>query len=382
MRARDFTATPTSALAKSAGSNGRRSSSSSPIPISLTGRPSSRAIAIATPPRALPSSFVSTIPSTAAAAEKSSAWRSPFWPVRRVDHEQRLVRRALDLAGDHAAHLLELGHQRLLVVQPPRGVDQRDVVAAGARPRDRLERDRAGVGPGLAGDDVGARALRPALELLARRGAERVGGAEQHAQPETLAKLPRELAQRGRLPGAVDPDDQDDGGLRPQVDRGRRIGAGTGDLARGSRRAARGAGRRRAGRGAPRTRARRRRRPPWPRRGRRRSAPPRAPRGRAPSSEPPKDSRVARRLARRRRNRPRRRSVLLLALLLLGLGLVAKDEEVAPLAGHQAASAATWARGRRRQGGARRPSRCRRRPSTRRRASRRPPSCASGGSRR
>jgi hypothetical protein len=49
--------------------------------MSFTGSPSSPAIASAIPPFAVPSSFVSTMPVTGTACEKSWAWRSPFCPV-------------------------------------------------------------------------------------------------------------------------------------------------------------------------------------------------------------------------------------------------------------------------------------------------------------
>src|SRR3954453_18579837 len=51
------------------------------MPINFTGRPSSWAIAIATPPFADPSSFVSTMPLTSTAWLKSRACCTPFWPV-------------------------------------------------------------------------------------------------------------------------------------------------------------------------------------------------------------------------------------------------------------------------------------------------------------
>ena len=69
------------ARANSSASNGRRSSSCSPTPISFTGIPSSEAIASAIPPLAVPSSLVSTMPETSTASEKSLAWRRPFCPV-------------------------------------------------------------------------------------------------------------------------------------------------------------------------------------------------------------------------------------------------------------------------------------------------------------
>src|SRR6185312_7991919 len=68
----------TRARAKSSGSNGRKSSRVSPTPISLTGSPSSCAIATAMPPLALPSSFVSATPVTPTASPNSRACCSPF----------------------------------------------------------------------------------------------------------------------------------------------------------------------------------------------------------------------------------------------------------------------------------------------------------------
>src|SRR3954447_8005358 len=72
---------PTSAAAKSRASNGRRSSSPSPTPISFTGRSSSEAIARAMPPLAVPSSLGRATPVSSTARANSCAWRRPFWPV-------------------------------------------------------------------------------------------------------------------------------------------------------------------------------------------------------------------------------------------------------------------------------------------------------------
>ena len=60
----------------------------------------------------------------------------------------------------------------------------------------------------LRADEVGARALRPDLELLLRRGAERVGSRDDDRVP-VLGELRRQLADRRRLAGAVDADDED-----------------------------------------------------------------------------------------------------------------------------------------------------------------------------
>ena len=132
--------------AKSSASNGRRSSSASPMPMSFTGMPSSPAIASAMPPFAVPSSFVSTMPSTGHGLGEELGLAQAVLAGRRVDREQRLVRRVGQLLVDHAADLRELGHQVVLGVQAPGGVDDDHVDAALAALADRLEGDRARVG--------------------------------------------------------------------------------------------------------------------------------------------------------------------------------------------------------------------------------------------
>ena len=72
-----------------------------------------------------------------------------------------------------------------------------------------------------------AGALGPALELLDRGGAERVGGADQDLLAERLAQVPGELADRRRLAGAVDADDEDHGRVGAEVDV---VVAGAGEL--------------------------------------------------------------------------------------------------------------------------------------------------------
>ena len=126
------------------------------------------------PPFAEPSSFVSATPVTPTASLKRRACCEAVLAGCRVDHEQRLVRRALEAARDHAAHLGELVHQVRLRVQAPGRVDDHDV-AAGA---DRVVGDRRRIAAALAADEARARAARPLLELLLGGGAERVGGAD------------------------------------------------------------------------------------------------------------------------------------------------------------------------------------------------------------
>ena len=103
----------------------------SPTPTSLTGRPSSCAIASATPPFAEPSSFVSATPRDLDGLAEELRLPDAVLAGRGVDHEQRLVRRALEAALDHAPDLRQLLHQVRLRVQAAGRVDDDDVAAAG-----------------------------------------------------------------------------------------------------------------------------------------------------------------------------------------------------------------------------------------------------------
>src|SRR5436190_4466791 len=95
-------------------------------------------------------------------------------PRGRVDDEQGLVRRALEPAFDHAAHLRELLHQIRLRVQAAGSVDDHDVGAVASRSLDRVVRDGRRVRPALPADELRVRTPGPDLELLLRRSAERV----------------------------------------------------------------------------------------------------------------------------------------------------------------------------------------------------------------
>ena len=118
------------------------------------------------------------------------------------------MRGPVDAPLDDPTHLLELGHEVRLRVQSAGGVDDRDVVTACARRLDGVERDGCGVRAARRADEVRARPLRPDLELLLGRSAERVRRADEHRAP-VLVKLAGELADRRRLPRAVDADDED-----------------------------------------------------------------------------------------------------------------------------------------------------------------------------
>ncbi len=107
-------------------------------------------------------------------------------------------------------------------MQPAGGVDEHDVALARLARRERVEHDRRRIRAGPRPDDVDAGAGRPDLQLLDRRGAERVGGADQRRLAGVLEQ-PRQLADGRRLAGAVDADDHDD--VRPLAVADRRLGA-------------------------------------------------------------------------------------------------------------------------------------------------------------
>ena len=132
-----------------------------------------------------------------------------------VHDEQRLVGCAREPLLDHAAHFRQLLHQVRLRVQAAGRVDEDDVLAARLGGLDRVVGDRGGVAALLRADDVDLRPLGPDLQLLVGRRAERVGRSEDDREP-VLAQLVGQLADRRRLAGAVDPDDQDHAG--PLVD--------------------------------------------------------------------------------------------------------------------------------------------------------------------
>jgi hypothetical protein len=104
-------------------------------------------------------------------------------------------------------------------VQPPGGVDQHDVGLLAAGRGDRLERDRGRVGAELALDEADLGALRPHLELLDGRRAERIAGREHHAPVHLAGEMPGQLSERRGLAGAVDARHEDHGRQGPQVDR-------------------------------------------------------------------------------------------------------------------------------------------------------------------
>ena len=182
------------------------------MPISLMGRPSSCAIAIAIPPLALPSSFVRTSPVTSAAWVKSRACCSPFWPVVASIVSSVSCGAPGSRCGDHAAHLGKLLHEVLLRVQATRRVDDHDAPSARDAGTDGVVGDSGRIRAAGRAHEVGVRALGPRLELLRRGCPEGVGGPDHDARTG-LVQLVGQLADRRRLAGPVDAHDEDHGRL-------------------------------------------------------------------------------------------------------------------------------------------------------------------------
>ena len=111
-------------------------------------------------------------------------------PGRRVEDQEHLCDLTRRAVRD-APHLLQLLEQTRLVVQPARGVGEDEGDALRGRPVQRVVDDRAGVRALVGADEVTAHPRRPRLELIRRRGAERVaGGEEDRAAPWTPPRRP------------------------------------------------------------------------------------------------------------------------------------------------------------------------------------------------
>ena len=179
-------------------------------PTSLTGRPSSCAIATATPPFAEPSSFVSATPVTPTVSRKSRACCRPFWPVVASTTSSVSCGAPASSLLDHAAHLRELLHQVRLRVQAAGGVDDRRRRARGrAPPRSRRRRRRPGRRRARSRRSRRRRA-RAQISSCSSAAARKVSAAASDDAVPVLAEALGELADRRRLAGAVDADDEDD----------------------------------------------------------------------------------------------------------------------------------------------------------------------------
>ena len=167
-----------------------------------------------TPPFAVPSSLVRMSPVRPSASSNAFTCASAFWPGVGVEHEQHLMRRAVERLARHALDLADLLHEVQLRRQAPGGVGDEHVDAARARgaaarrtPRRRDRPESCAI--------TGTPLRSPQTdELLARRRAEGVARGEHHARALRLQPL-RELADGGGLPRAVHARDHDDERLAP-----------------------------------------------------------------------------------------------------------------------------------------------------------------------
>ena len=197
------------------------------MPISLTGMPSSFAIASAMPPLAVPSSFVRMIPVTPTASPNSFAWRTPFWPVVASTVISVscgasgiclvITRRTLVSSSIRFVCVCRRPAVSMMITSAPRSRPRAiasKATAPGSEPSGPLTTSTPG-------------ALAPALELLDGGGAERVRRADHDRRPSVLRRCHGELADRRRLAGAVDADDEDHGRVGAQVDL---VVAGAGEL--------------------------------------------------------------------------------------------------------------------------------------------------------
>jgi hypothetical protein len=99
-----------------------------------------------------------------------------------------------------------------LFLQAAGRVDEHDVGAVGLAPLHRGIGHRGGIGALFLPDGFDPDALAPGGQLFGGSGAEGVRGAEQDGLVLGYEHT-RDLAHRRRLPGAVDADDEDDGGV-------------------------------------------------------------------------------------------------------------------------------------------------------------------------
>ncbi len=110
---------------------------------------------------------------------------------------------------DDAADLRELVHQVRLRVEATGRVGDHEIRAAGHRGVERVVDDGPGIRPGRVRHDRDARPVGPDAELVDGSGTERIRGGQNHDLALGYVAR-RELADRGRLAGAVDADDQHD----------------------------------------------------------------------------------------------------------------------------------------------------------------------------
>ena len=189
---------------KAVASNGRRSSMASPMPTACTGRPKRSASATTTPPWAVPSSLVTTRPLTSVRSRNASACACAFWPVVASSTSKHACGADGSSLRSTRRIFASSSISSALLCNPAGSVDEHDVDHA-AWPARGLEREGCGVGPRPRRS--AHRCARPRSTAARPRRHETCRRRRGDVAP-LLAKLLRELADRGRLAAAVDADDQ------------------------------------------------------------------------------------------------------------------------------------------------------------------------------
>src|SRR5215203_4570458 len=131
----------------------------------------------------------------------------PVLPRGRIDGHEHLVRRTGKLTLHDPLHLVQLGHEVHLGVQPARRVDEQHVRALTPCGVYRLVGDGGSVSATLARYDWRARPFSPFLQLLDGRRPEGVAGGEYRRPWQET----RELADGGCFAGPVYADHEDHG---------------------------------------------------------------------------------------------------------------------------------------------------------------------------
>ena len=177
-------------------------SSFSPTDANFTGRPVTALTESAAPPRASPSSFVSTTPSNAIRSWNATRDRDRLLPRHRVDDEEDVHRL------HRVADVRELVHQRLVDLEPAGGVHDHHIAAVGRGARETLPRRDDGVarlGPVDRHLDLPAELL----QLVDRRRPLEICGDETRRLSLVLAEMERELRGGRRLARALQPAEED-----------------------------------------------------------------------------------------------------------------------------------------------------------------------------
>ena len=110
--------------------------------------------------------------------------------------------RALDFATGDPLHLFQLGHQVRFVVQPAGSIDNQNVRTTSLGCLHGIEQDGRRIGPLLLLNQRHARSFRPNRQLIGRRCAKCVGGANQNVIAFRLDSL-RQFSDRRCLADTV-----------------------------------------------------------------------------------------------------------------------------------------------------------------------------------